>query len=43
MGTAGDPNYNLLNECCLAMNSGNPGGKFEIFLPSLLLCSHIPI
>eukprot|EP00658_Telonema_sp_P-2_P031792 TRINITY_DN23716_c0_g1_i1.p1 TRINITY_DN23716_c0_g1~~TRINITY_DN23716_c0_g1_i1.p1 ORF type:complete len:464 (-),score=104.16 TRINITY_DN23716_c0_g1_i1:187-1578(-) len=23
---AGDPNYNLLNECCLAMNSGNPGG-----------------
>ena len=26
---AGDPNYNLLNECCLAMNSGNPGGKFD--------------
>jgi hypothetical protein len=24
---AGDPNYNLLNECCLAMNSGNPGGN----------------
>ncbi len=24
---AGDPNYNLLNECCKAMNSGgNPGG-----------------
>lgn len=23
---AGDPNYNLLNECCLAMNYGNPGG-----------------
>ena len=23
---AGDPNYNLLNECCLAMNSPNPGG-----------------
>lgn len=23
---AGDPNYNLLNECCLAINSGNPGG-----------------
>lgn len=23
---AGDPNYNLLNECCLAMNGGNPGG-----------------
>ena len=23
---AGDPNYNMLNECCLAMNSGNPGG-----------------
>ena len=23
---AGDPNYNLLNECCLALNSGNPGG-----------------
>ena len=23
---AGDPNYNLLNECCQAMNSGNPGG-----------------
>ena len=22
---AGDPNYNLLNECCLAMNSPNPG------------------
>merc|ERR1711998_422609 len=22
---AGDPNYNLLNECCLAINSGNPG------------------
>merc|ERR1712107_606995 len=22
---AGDPNYNLLNECCIAMNSGNPG------------------
>ena len=22
---AGDPNYNLLNECCLALNSGNPG------------------
>jgi len=22
---AGDPNYNLLNECCQAMNSGNPG------------------
>jgi hypothetical protein len=22
----GDPNYNLLNECCLAMNSPNPGG-----------------
>ena len=21
---AGDPNYNLLNECCQAMNSGNP-------------------
>ena len=21
---AGDPNYNLLNECCLAINSGNP-------------------
>ena len=24
---AGDPNYNLLNECCQAMNSGNPGGQ----------------
>lgn len=23
---AGDPNYNMLNECCLAMNAGNPGG-----------------
>lgn len=23
---AGDPNYNLLNECCQAMNSGNPPG-----------------
>ena len=23
---AGDPNYNLLNECCLAMNGPNPGG-----------------
>lgn len=23
---AGDPNYNLLNQCCQAMNSGNPGG-----------------
>lgn len=23
---AGDPNYNLLNRCCLAMNSPNPGG-----------------
>jgi len=23
---AGDPNYNLLNECCQHMNSGNPGG-----------------
>ncbi|CAM9454424.1 unnamed protein product, partial [Ectocarpus fasciculatus] len=23
---AGDPNYNLLNECCLAMNSPNPAG-----------------
>lgn len=23
---AGDPNYNVLNECCLAMNGGNPGG-----------------
>lgn len=23
---AGDINYNLLNECCLAMNSPNPGG-----------------
>ena len=23
---AGDPNYNLLNPCCLAMNSPNPGG-----------------
>jgi hypothetical protein len=23
---AGDPNYNMLNECCTAMNSGNPGG-----------------
>jgi hypothetical protein len=23
---AGDPNFNMLNECCLAMNSGNPGG-----------------
>lgn len=23
---AGDPNYNMLNECCQAMNSGNPGG-----------------
>ena len=22
----GDPNYNLLNECCQAMNSPNPGG-----------------
>ena len=22
---AGDPNYNLLNECCQAINSGNPG------------------
>ena len=21
---AGDPNYNLLNECCLAINGGNP-------------------
>jgi hypothetical protein len=21
---AGDPNYNLLNQCCLKMNSGNP-------------------
>lgn len=23
---AGDPNYNMKNECCLAMNGGNPGG-----------------
>jgi len=23
---SGDPNYNLLNECCQAMNSPNPGG-----------------
>ena len=23
---AGDPNFNLLNECCLAMNGPNPGG-----------------
>ena len=23
---AGDPNYNLLNRCCVAMNGGNPGG-----------------
>eukprot|EP00854_Cymbomonas_tetramitiformis_P008534 gene8534-10130_t len=23
---AGDPNYNLLNECCQKMNSPNPGG-----------------
>uniref|UniRef100_A0A7S0AU02 Glycoside hydrolase family 5 domain-containing protein n=1 Tax=Pyrodinium bahamense TaxID=73915 RepID=A0A7S0AU02_9DINO len=23
---AGDPNYNLVNECCQAMNSPNPGG-----------------
>eukprot|EP00035_Acanthoeca_spectabilis_P019869 m.429993 g.429993 ORF g.429993 m.429993 type:complete len:452 (-) comp17104_c0_seq1:443-1798(-) len=23
---AGDPNYNLLNPCCQAMNSDNPGG-----------------
>jgi hypothetical protein len=23
---AADPNFNLLNECCQAMNSGNPGG-----------------
>ena len=23
---AGDPNYNLLNRCCLAMNGGNPSG-----------------
>jgi hypothetical protein len=23
---AGDPNYMMLNECCLAMNAGNPGG-----------------
>ncbi|CAK0812276.1 unnamed protein product, partial [Prorocentrum cordatum] len=23
---AGDPNYNLLNECCQALNSPNPGG-----------------
>ena len=23
---AGNPNYNLLNRCCLAMNSPNPGG-----------------
>ena len=23
---AGDPNYNMLNRCCLAINSGNPGG-----------------
>eukprot|EP00937_MAST-01D_sp_MAST-1D-sp2_P004056 g4056.t1 len=23
---AGDPNYNLLNECCQAMNGGNPAG-----------------
>ena len=22
---AGDPNYNLLNPCCQAMNSRNPG------------------
>ena len=22
---AGDPNYNLLNDCCLSINSGNPG------------------
>ena len=22
---AGDPNYNMLNECCVAINSGNPG------------------
>ena len=29
---AGDPNYNLLNECCLAMNSGNPGGMFDSLL-----------
>ena len=23
---AGDPNYNLLNECCQAMNGPNPAG-----------------
>ena len=23
---SGDPNYNLLNECCQAMNGPNPGG-----------------
>lgn len=22
---AGDPNYNILNECCYKMNYGNPG------------------
>jgi len=22
---AGDPNYNILNECCVAINSDNPG------------------
>ena len=22
---AGDPNYNMLNECCVAINGGNPG------------------
>ena len=34
---AGDPNYNLLNECCLAMNGGNPAGRcnHELLVPGL--------
>ena len=36
---AGDPNYNLLNPCCQAMNSRNPGnlGYSEI---AQKVCTH---
>jgi len=32
---AGDPNYNLLNRCCLAMNGPNPGGLGYVYGASL--------
>ena len=35
---AGDPNYNLLNECCAAINSGNPAPTGYAFPPLTLTC-----